>query len=96
MDAPLSIGRLQASGVLETPRRLNVEDYYDFPWTWTADSRTVFFTRNGKTRSGTSIFKQGLESEVPELIVPLNRWAQAVNMSPDGKSLLFLSWTGLA
>jgi hypothetical protein len=58
----ISVGRLQPGGLLGTPRRLTFENRFDFPWDWTADSKSVLFTRYRK--DGTSIYKQPLDSDV--------------------------------
>jgi Tol biopolymer transport system component len=88
-QSSISVARLQKRGLLGTPRRLTFENRYDFPWDWTADSKSVLFTRAGT--DGTSIYKQAIDSDTPDLILALkNRWSTELRTAPGGDSVLFL------
>jgi hypothetical protein len=81
------VGRLDASGKLENPRRLTPDQRYNTPAAWTSGSKAVIFRSD---RTGTfGIYKQALDQDVPELIPtgPGNRiWPR---VSPGGTWLIY-------
>lgn len=84
------IAELEAGGAkLTTPRRLTLDERNDFPTAWTSDSRAVLFwsDRNGPNQ----IFKQNVDRQTPETPAtgPDETWMPRV--SPDGKSILYVS-----
>jgi hypothetical protein len=82
------IGRLQADGRLETPRRLTLEDSHDVPLAWTADSKAVLFLSD---RTGVwKLYKQALDQAQAEPTTgpDENRCAR---LSPDGRWVLYSS-----
>ncbi len=73
------VSKLQASGYLEEPQRLTLDDHQDLPFDWTTDNKSVIFISD---RTGPfSIYKQSVDKTVPELLV-LGRAA-----APDGASI---------
>ena len=82
--------RASAGGAkLTTPRRLTLDERNAWPTAWTSDSRAVLFwsDRNGPTQ----VFKQNIDKQTAETMVagPDEAWMPRV--SPDGKSILYLS-----
>ncbi|MBC7926421.1 MAG: protein kinase, partial [Bryobacteraceae bacterium] len=71
------------------PRRLTVDDRNDRPSAWTADSSSVIFTsdRNGNP----DIFRQGVDSENPELIAGGPDRQMMARLTPDQTAILFIS-----
>jgi eukaryotic-like serine/threonine-protein kinase len=74
---------------LSTPQRLTLDERDAFPTAWTSDSREVLFwsNRNGPFQ----IFKQSIDQETAETMVPGVDRAWMPRLSPDGKFLLYLS-----
>jgi Tol biopolymer transport system component len=84
------VGRLQASGGLDTPWRLTLDDRIDFPGGWTRDGRAVLFYSD---RGGNlDIYRQGIEDRAAEVLVGGLEEKRAPQLSPDGKSILYLTW----
>ncbi len=83
------IGRLQANGRLETPRRLTLEDSHEVPLAWTADSKAVIFSSD---RTGVwKLYGQALDQAQAEPLTTgpdENRFAR---LSPDGHWALYSS-----
>ena len=79
-----------ASGTrqLKTPRRLTLDENLNSPFSWTPDSKAVFFVsaRNGVF----NIFKQGIDQPTAELFVGGQDRAFGPRLSPDGSDLLYL------
>jgi Tol biopolymer transport system component/DNA-binding winged helix-turn-helix (wHTH) protein len=79
-----------ASGTrqLKTPRRLTLDENLNAPFSWTPDSKAVFFVspRNGLF----NIFKQGIDQPTAELFVGGQNRAFGPRLSPDGSELLYL------
>jgi DNA-binding winged helix-turn-helix (wHTH) protein len=72
-------------------RRLTMDEYFDTPFAWTADSRAVIFVSDRDGFWG--IYKQPLESDDPQLITG----SAAIDideprLSPDGSSVVFPVW----
>jgi Tol biopolymer transport system component/DNA-binding winged helix-turn-helix (wHTH) protein len=82
--ADLKSGELKVS----TPRRLTLDDRADFPYGWTADSKTVIFISD---RDGPyHIFKQDISRNEPELLVGGTEDTTEPRLSPDGTTVLFV------
>jgi Tol biopolymer transport system component len=62
------IAELQPGGKgMETFRRMTLDDRQDYPYSWTPDSKAVFFASD---RDGPShIFKQAIDQTQPELVM---------------------------
>jgi len=79
-----------ASGTrkLKTPRRLTLDENLNSPFSWTPDSKAVFFVsaRNGVF----NIFKQGIDQPTAQLFVGGQDRAFGPRLSPDGSELLYL------
>jgi Tol biopolymer transport system component/DNA-binding winged helix-turn-helix (wHTH) protein len=79
-----------ASGThqLKTPRRLTLDENLNSPFSWTPDSKAVFFVsaRNGVF----NIFMQGIDQPTAELFVGGRDRAFGPRLSPDGSELLYL------
>lgn len=84
------ISELEANGTrLKTPRRLTLDERFDWPGPWMPDSKAIVFTSN---RNGTwDLFKQAIHQPSAELLVsgPDVKIAKAV--TPDGTWLLYAS-----
>ena len=79
---------------LGTPRRLTLDDADDFPFDWTADSRTVLFSSN---RTGAvNFFRQSIDQTSADML-PLGTDPKtgACRLTPDGTEVLYLTLTGV-
>jgi DNA-binding winged helix-turn-helix (wHTH) protein/Tol biopolymer transport system component len=88
------VGQLGARGLAAPPRRFTPDDYDDFPFAWSSDSKTVFFTID-RPGSGT-ILKQNLDDDQAEPIMSGSNTVGAVRLTPDGSSLLYIDYEGSA
>jgi len=74
-------------------RRLTLDNWRDFPFAWTPDSKTVLFVSD---RDGTfHIFKQELDKMVPELLVGGSEEATLPRLAPDNSTVLYENWPKL-
>jgi Tol biopolymer transport system component/DNA-binding winged helix-turn-helix (wHTH) protein len=81
------VARLEGRNLLE-PQRLTLDDRQDLPFEWTPDGKEVIFTSD---RTGIfSIYKQGLDQTVPEVLVRASDSLVEPRLSPDGTQLLYL------
>jgi Tol biopolymer transport system component/DNA-binding winged helix-turn-helix (wHTH) protein len=72
---------------LSTPRRYALDEGWDWPTAWTADSKEVLFISD---RDGTPhIFKQRIDEAQPELLVGGNAVTSAPRPTPDGSDVLY-------
>ncbi len=72
-----------------SPRRLTIDDRNDLPGDWTRDHRSVIFSSD---RNGTQdIFAQDLDSETARLIAGGPDRQMFPRLTPDGRSVLFVS-----
>src|SRR5215469_15678551 len=82
------VAKLQASGVLDEPQRLTLDDRRDYPFDWTPDNKSVIFTSD---RSGTFwLYKQAIDQAMPELLISGSQQVMTPRLSPDGTRLLYL------
>jgi DNA-binding winged helix-turn-helix (wHTH) protein/Tol biopolymer transport system component len=82
------VSKLQASGSLEEPQRLTLDDHQDLPFDWTADNKSVIFISD---RTGPfSIYKQSVDQTVPELLVSAGQHLVEPRLNPDGTQILYL------
>jgi DNA-binding winged helix-turn-helix (wHTH) protein/Tol biopolymer transport system component len=78
---------------LSTPQRLTLDNWRDYPFSWTADSKTVLFASD---RDGIyHIFKQRLDQTMPELLVGGNEEAMLPRLAPDDSTVLYVIWPKL-
>jgi Tol biopolymer transport system component len=81
------VGRLNTDGALENPRRLTLDERHNTPFAWTPGSEAVIFNSD---RTGTSsIYKQSLDQDVPELIPTGPENIEMARVSPDGAWLIY-------
>ena len=70
----------------------------NLPHSWTADGKGVLLENDSLTPTGSptkwAIFNQPLDGSKPALIASLPGTAAMAQLSPDGRSILFLQFTG--
>jgi eukaryotic-like serine/threonine-protein kinase len=88
-QAQVYVGELVAGGTrMNPPRRLTNDEAYDYPSTWTPDSKAVLFDSK---RNGTqSIFKQGISEDTAELLVTGPQDVYFPRLSADGAWILYM------
>ena len=80
----------ETGSTLGSPKRLTLDDRYDYCPRWTHDGRTVLFQSN---RGGVfDLFAQGLGSQVVDALVTSPRDKCDPEVSPDGRWLLYQHW----
>jgi eukaryotic-like serine/threonine-protein kinase len=88
------IGDLANNGSrLLNPRRLTLDDYFNEPFAWTADSREViFFSERGENPG---IYRQALDGGAPRVVTSSStlRANDRMVLSPDGSWVVFAAWT---
>jgi DNA-binding winged helix-turn-helix (wHTH) protein/Tol biopolymer transport system component len=77
--------------LLETPRRLTIDQRGSFLAAWTPDGKTILFSAG--QRGSQDIFKQSLEAESAEPLVVGPRHQVLPRMTSDGQWVLFLEPT---
>ena len=83
---------MQESGArITTPKRFSLNEGSNFPAGWTSDSQSVIFISTGAGTSG--VFKQRLNSEIVETILPSLGPSRGESITPDGKWLVYLTDT---
>ncbi len=71
----------------KTPRRLTLDESANAAFSWTPDSRSVFFISN---RSGANkLFRQAIDQAVPEVLVE-GRGIGLPRLNPDGTQVLYV------
>ena len=76
-----------AAGLLDTPKRLTLDDRNDYATAWTPDSTTVIFNSD---RNGTvDVFKQRLDSHTAELFVGGPGDQGGPRVTSDGRWILY-------
>jgi Tol biopolymer transport system component len=88
------VAELNPAGThLNTPKRLTLDERNDYPFAWTPDSKAVLF---GSDRDGPyHIFKQSIDQNVPELFVGGEQQAMTPRLTPDGSSVVYITWPKL-
>jgi len=83
------IAELQPGGKrIGTSRRMTLDERQDYPYSWTPDSKAVFFASD---RDGPShIFKQAIDQTQPELVLGGNDNLWRARLTPDGSALLYV------
>ena len=84
------VAELEGQGRIGEPRRLTLDDRQDIPFDWTSDSKEVIFVSD---RTGTfSIYRQGIDQTMPELLVAGSEPVMQPRLSPDGTHILFVQY----
>jgi hypothetical protein len=88
------VSELNSDGTrLTTPQRLTLDNWRDYPFSWTADSKAVLFASD---RDGTfHIFKQRIDQSAPELLIGGNEETALPRLAPDNSTVLFEIWPKL-
>jgi Tol biopolymer transport system component len=82
------VAKLGASGNLEEPQRLTLDDRRDLPYDWTADNQAVIFASD---RTGTfSLYKQRIDQTMPEMLVSASQQVMGPRLTPDGTHILYM------
>ena len=82
------VAKLAASGNLEEPQRLTLDDRRDLPYDWTADNQAVIFASD---RTGTfSLYKQRIDQTMPEMLVSASQQVMGPRLTPDGTHILYM------
>jgi serine/threonine protein kinase len=85
------VADLQASGTrITTPTRLTLEESWNHPLAWTADSKTVLFNSDRTGVDG--IFKQSLGQDSAEPLITFrkNEGLRGACLSPEGSWVLYM------
>jgi Tol biopolymer transport system component len=86
----LYISELKENGTsLDSPKRLTLSESHNVPLTWTPDSGTILFISDRMGRY--QIFKQRLDADNPQLLVPSPDDQMLVALSPDAAWILYFS-----
>jgi DNA-binding winged helix-turn-helix (wHTH) protein/Tol biopolymer transport system component len=88
------VTELNADGTRLGPQqRLTLDERRDYPFGWTADSKTVLFASD---RDGLfHVFKQRIDQSIPELLVGGNDAAMGPRLAPDNSTVLYVIWPKL-
>jgi DNA-binding winged helix-turn-helix (wHTH) protein/Tol biopolymer transport system component len=84
------VGTLSADGTqLVSHKRLTLDETMNLPFSWTPDSKAVFFN---STRSGTPvIFKQAIDGPLAEVLVKSTDQVSQPRVTPDGSEVVYIS-----
>jgi WD40 repeat protein len=86
------VGQLRGGTLAEPPRRFTLNDYDDFPFFWSPDSKSIFFSSN---RLGYfELRKQNLDEDQSQQILNSTDQIDPIRLSPDGLSLLYVDHQG--
>ena len=81
------LATFKRDGTVTNPRRLTLDEQYNFAWTLTPDSQAVIFTSD---RSGTfALYKQAPDQAVPHLIPTGAEAVRMARVTPDGAWLIY-------
>jgi len=83
------VADLQAGGTrISNLHHFTLSDTWDWPMDWTPDSKTLIFhsTRGGRE----AIYRQSLDEDSPELLVPDQRFGGRAVVSPDGRWIVYV------
>ena len=84
------IGTLsEDSSRLESQRRLTLDETMNLPFSWTPDSKAIFFNA---IRSGVFvIFKQSIDATLPDILVSGKNQVSQPRLTPDGSEIVYVS-----
>jgi eukaryotic-like serine/threonine-protein kinase len=86
----LYVGELRDHATrLDSPKRLSLTQSFDFPDTWTRDSKSVIFASDRNRTS--QIFRQQLGRDSAELLIPGSHDLGGAELTPDGAWILYWS-----
>ncbi len=91
VQSDVYVGELKDGGnALSTPQRLTLDEKFDWPTSWSADSKAVFFYSD--LGGNFDVYRQAVgERNVDALTSgPDDKWAP--QPTADGKRILYLSW----
>jgi DNA-binding winged helix-turn-helix (wHTH) protein/Tol biopolymer transport system component len=93
VNPSIYISELRAgTGEVSTPRRLTQDNWKNYPFSWTADSKAIIFVSD---RDGIfHIYKQQIDQTVSELLVGGKEQANVPRLAPDN-SIMYVSWPKL-
>jgi Tol biopolymer transport system component/DNA-binding winged helix-turn-helix (wHTH) protein len=78
---------------LSAPQRLTLDNWRNYPFSWTADSKTILFTSD---RDGSyHIFKQRIDQSAAELLVGGSEETSLPRLAPDDATVIFEVWPKL-
>lgn len=84
------VAELQGQARISEPKRLTLDDRQDIPFDWTPDSKEVIFVSD---RTGTfSIYRQGIDRSLPELLFAGSQPVMQPRLSPDGSQIIYLQY----
>ena len=88
------VSELNSGGTqLSAPRRVTLDNWRNFPFSWTADGKVILFSSD---RDGTfHIFKQRIDQSAPELLVGGNEESSLPRLAPDNTTVIFEVWPKL-
>ena len=94
LNPVMYVSKLDTGGRrIRPPRRLTHDNWGDYPFAWTPDSKAVLFASD---RDGTyHIFKQPIDQTVPEILVGGNEEAMLPRLAPDNSTVLYETWPKL-
>jgi Tol biopolymer transport system component len=86
------VGELSDGGTrLRNARRFSSEQWTNWPTGWTRDSQAVFFNSDSNGRP--DIYRQPMDGREAVHLTNGNGLRRDARLSPDGKWLLYFSWT---
>ena len=91
VQSDVYVGDLKNSGTeLATPQRLTLDEKYDWPSSWSADSKSVFFYSD--LGGNFDIYRQAVGERNFEALTsgPDDKWSPQPTV--DGKWILYISW----
>jgi Tol biopolymer transport system component/DNA-binding winged helix-turn-helix (wHTH) protein len=88
-EAHVYVSEVDAGGRrVAVPQRLSLEEGRNYPYSWTADGKSILFTSD---RAGHAhLFKQRIDQAAPEVLVGGNDPVLLVRLTPDGSQVLYL------
>ena len=88
------VSELNSGGTrLGAPQRLTLDNWRNYPFSWTADSKAILFSSD---RDGTfHIFKQRIDQSAAELLVGGNEETSLPRLAPDNATVIFEVWPKL-
>jgi Tol biopolymer transport system component/DNA-binding winged helix-turn-helix (wHTH) protein len=94
LNPGLYVSELTSGGTrLSAPQRLTLDNWRNYAFSWTADSKAVLFSSD---RDGTfHIFKQRIDQSAPELLVGGNEETSLPRLAPDNATIIFEVWPKL-
>jgi len=94
LNPGIYVAELNSGGaLLSAPQRLTLDNWRNYPFSWTADSKSVLFSSD---RDGTfHLFKQRIDQSAPELLVGGTEETSLPRLAPDNTTVIFEIWPKL-